>query len=146
LIDVREELKDFVFTFQVIPQNFEVSIENTRPYVKTELNRQRIEGILSTADVADNLAVEVIMKADQEGKPLQVKWTHTADGKQHAFTVEEVIRKEAASKVKLNVNGASLGMSIAGFGSGNSALGDFVMGVKVDQRSDQHVVINSRIR
>ncbi len=131
------------FTFQVIPQNFEVSIENTRPYVKTELNRQKIEGTLSTADVADNDVVEEIIKAEQEGKSLQVNWTHTADGKQHAFTVEEVIRKEAASKVKLDVDGASLGISQAqDLEVEIPALGDFkVMSVKVDQRSNQHVVI-----
>ena len=38
ILEVPEELSEFGFTFQVIPQNFELSIENTKPYVKTELD------------------------------------------------------------------------------------------------------------
>jgi uncharacterized protein YfaS (alpha-2-macroglobulin family) len=143
LLEVPEELSEFEFTFQVIPQNFELTIENTRPYVKTELTRQKIEGMLSTADVADQTAVEKIMKATQEGKPLRVSWIHSADGKQHTFSVEEVTRKDVPGKVSLAVNGSSLGISqTQEMEVEIPALGDFkVMNVKVDQRSSQHVVI-----
>ena len=54
LLSVSKELSDFPFSFQVMPQNFELSIENIKPYIKTELTRQRIEGILNTADFAEN--------------------------------------------------------------------------------------------
>ena len=143
LVEVPQELKTFEYSFQVIPQNFEVSIENIKPYVKTELKRQRVEGTLVTADVADAAAVEKIMEASQEGKALKVTWTHTAEGKQHPFVIEDVTRKETASVVKLSLDGQPLGIS-----QGDSreveipALGDFkVMNVRVDQSSTQHVVI-----
>jgi uncharacterized protein YfaS (alpha-2-macroglobulin family) len=143
LLDVAPELSTFEYTFQVIPQNFEVSIENVKPYVKTELKRQKIEGILFTADFADNEAVEKIMVANQEGKALKINWNHAAEGKQHLFTVEDVERKEKASAVKLAINGKDLGISQAEDRDVEiPALGDFkVMNVKVDQGSSQSVVI-----
>ena len=49
-----------------MPQNFEVSIDNVKPYVKTELTRQRIEGTLSTADFAEDKTVESMVMAQQE--------------------------------------------------------------------------------
>src|SRR5882672_852714 len=41
--DVPSDLKTFRYTFQVIPLNFEISIENVKTYVKTDLKRQKIE-------------------------------------------------------------------------------------------------------
>ncbi|HEY5823679.1 MAG TPA: hypothetical protein VIT44_04910, partial [Cyclobacteriaceae bacterium] len=108
--DLPTDLRTFNYTFQVIPQNFEVSIQNVKPYVKTELTKQRIEGTLNTADFAEEQAVEKMLTAQQEGKGLVVKWSHTAEGKQHIFTVEEVVRKEQASVVNLSINGSSLGI------------------------------------
>jgi uncharacterized protein YfaS (alpha-2-macroglobulin family) len=143
LVDVPKELEAFEYSFQVIPQNFEVAISNVLPYVKTELKRQKIEGVLHTADFADQGEVEKMMTAKQEGKSLQINWTHLAEGKQHAFIVEDVARKDAASMVKLAVDGKSLGISQThDMDVEIPALGDFrVTNFKVDQSSSQHVVI-----
>ncbi len=143
LLEVPKELGVFGYTFQVIPQNFEVAIGNVKPYVKTELTRQKIEGTVYTADFAEAVGVEKMMKAQQEGKSLTVNWNHVADGKQHIFIVEDVVRKDAASAVQLELNGKELGITQ----SENReveipALGDFkVTNVRVEQSSSQHVVI-----
>jgi len=143
LFQVASDLSTFEYTFQVIPQNFEVSVENVKPYVKTQLARQKIEGTLLTADFAENEAVEKMMTADQEGKSLKVTWTHAGEGKQHLFVVEEVSRKESASIVKLSINGQAIGIEQ----SVNKdveilALGDFkVTNVRVEQGSSQHIVL-----
>ena len=108
LFKTSEDLQTFEYTFQVITQNFEVNIDNQRPYVKTELKRQRIEGTLFTADVADVAAVEKVLSAAQEGKGLNITWAHAGDGKQHTFSIEEVSRGEVASKVVLTSNGETL--------------------------------------
>ncbi|HMG92440.1 MAG TPA: MG2 domain-containing protein, partial [Chryseolinea sp.] len=143
LVDVPKELEAFEYSFQVIPQNFEVAISNVLPYVKTELKRQKIEGILHTADFADQSEVEKMMQAKQDGKSLQINWTHLAEGKQHAFIVEDVARKDAASLVKLAVDGKSLGISqTQDMDVDIPALGDFkITNFRVDQSSTQHVVI-----
>src|SRR5258706_305451 len=105
LMQVPKELSTFEYAFQVIPQNFELSIDNVRPYVKTQLARQKIEGTISTADFAESSAVEKLLSAQQESKSLKVSWTHTTEGKQHSFIVEDVERKEKASNVNLSVSG-----------------------------------------
>ena len=65
LLTVARELSEFQFSFQVMPQNFEVAIDNIKPYIKTEFTRQRIEGTLNTADFAEDVAVEKMLLAQQ---------------------------------------------------------------------------------
>lgn len=143
LLEVPGELKTLEYNFQVIPQNFELSLENVKPYVKTDLKRQKVEGIVYTADFAVNEEVEKTLTAQQEGKSLEVTWTHTGEGRQHIFVVENVQRKEIASTVDLAVNGKTIGVSDAKeYHVDIPALGDFkVTNVKVNQGSSQHVVI-----
>ena len=143
LTEVPKELEAFEYSFQVIPQNFEVAIGNIKPYVKTELKRQQIEGTLYTADFADQSAVEKMMQAQQDGKSLQIKWTHVAEGKQHSFIIEEVSRKESASKVNLAIDGKNLGISQSqDLEVEIPALGDFkITNFRVEQSSGQHVII-----
>lgn len=143
LLTVTQELSEFQFSFQVMPQNFEIAIDNVKPYVKTELTRQRIEGTLSTADFAEDGAVEGMVAAQQDGKNLKVSWTHTAEGKQHLFVVEDVSRKDVASVVTLSTDGKSLGLSTSGKKEVKiPALGDFkIVNTKVVQNPNQYVVL-----
>ncbi len=143
LLEVPKDLQTFEYTFQVIPQNFEVTIDNVKPYVKTELKRQRIEGVLATSDFATNEAIESAMTAAQNGKNLKITWTHTGEGKQHPFVVEDVARGDQPGTVALQIDGKSLGISQNDTREVEiPALGDFkVMNVKVEQSSNQHVVI-----
>ncbi len=143
LFPVAKDLSTFEYTFQVIPQNFEVSIENIKPYVKTQLARQKIEGTLFTADFAEGEAVEKMMTALQDSKSLKINWTHAGEGKQHLFVVEDVTRKESASNVKLSISGESLGIQQSTDRDVEiPALGDFkVTNVRVEQGTSQHVVL-----
>ena len=143
LLEVPQALSVFEYALQVIPQNFEVSVENIKPYVKTDLKRQKIEGTLFTADFADHSAVEKMVSAQQEGKALKVNWSHTSEGKQHLFTVEDVSRKEAASVVKLAFSGEHIAVEHNDERDVEiAALGDFkVTSVRVEQGTSQEVVI-----
>jgi alpha-2-macroglobulin len=58
IMDVPKQLQTFEYSFQVIPQNFEITIDNIKPYEKTDLKRQKIEGTLITADVSGGDEVE----------------------------------------------------------------------------------------
>lgn len=143
LMEVPADLKMFEYSVQVIPQNFEVSIDNVKPYVKTDLKRQKIEGMVYTADFAEGEAVEKMIAATQEGNSLKVNWTHTGEGKSHAFVVEEVARKDAASKVTLAFAGAALNVEHQEEREVEiPALGDFkVVNVRVDQGASQQVIV-----
>jgi uncharacterized protein YfaS (alpha-2-macroglobulin family) len=143
LMNTSGKLATFPFNFQVIPQNFELTIGNIKPYVKTELKRQKIEGVLQTADFAENDAVEKMLSAQQDGKSLQVNWAHTGEGKRHVFTVEDVARKDQATAVRLAATGKNLGIEQnEDLNVEIPALGDFrVMNVKVEQSTNQHIVV-----
>jgi len=141
--DLPSDLHTFIYSFQVIPQNFEVSIQNIKPYVKTELTKQMIEGTVNTADFAANDAIEKMLTASQEGNGLTIKWSHTAEGKQHLFTVENVKRKEKASAVKLVVEGSPLGVKHSTDQEVEiPALSDFkVTNVRVEAGTSQVVIL-----
>ncbi len=143
LADVAKDLSTFDFSFQVMPQNFELTVDNIKPYVKTELQRQKIEGILLTADYAENEAIEKTLNAQQDDKALPVHWVHTGEGKHHAFTIEDVVRKDQPSTVNLTVNGSELGIDQTDKKEVEiPALGDFkVMNVKVEHGTNQYVVL-----
>jgi uncharacterized protein YfaS (alpha-2-macroglobulin family) len=143
LITVPEDLERFNFSFQIMPQNFEIQIDNVKPYVKTELTRQRIEGVLNTADFAEESVIEKMLTAQQEGRNLKVTWTHTSEGKQHMFIVEDVTRGEAATRVKISAQGKDLGLDTEDEREVEiPALGDFkIINTKVVQNPNQYVVL-----
>ncbi len=143
LLEVPADLKTFEYSLQVIPQNFEVTIDNVKPYVKTDLKRQKIEGMLYTADFAESESVEKMIAATQDGSTLNVNWTHTGEGKTHSFVVEDVARKDAASKVILAFAGASLNVEHQEEREVEiPALGDFkVVNVRVEQGTSQQVIV-----
>src|SRR5690606_15863298 len=108
--DIPSALETFEYSFQVIPLHYEITVENVKPYTPTDLKRQRIEGILHTSDFAESDAVEKMISAVQDGKGLKVSWSHTSEGRQHMFTVEEVVRSDKASTVDINVDGNPLNL------------------------------------
>lgn len=141
--EMPKGLEAFEYSFQVIPQNYDVIVSNVKPYVSSELSRVKVEGIVATADYADHAQIEKILAARQEGKELKVQWAHGGDGREHTFTIEDVARRDAASEVQVAVNGKSINVDR------NSEvsvpiprLGDFrIVNVRVDQGSNQHIVI-----
>lgn len=143
LTTVPSDLSTFTYSFQVIAQNFEVSIDNLKPYVKTDLKRQKIEGTLFTADVAEGTEVEKVLSATQENKALAITWSHTGDGKQHSFVVEEVTRGEQASKVLVKSSGSALNVEREKEEEVEiPSLSDFkLMNTKVVQSPSQYVVL-----
>ena len=143
LFKVSNDLASFDYTFQIMPQNFELTVDNLKPYVKTELTRQKLEGTLLTADFAKSEEVEKIISAQQEGKSLKISWQHAGEGKQHSFIVEEVARKEAASSITLSVNGKSIGIDRTEEEKVEvPSLSDFkLMNTKVIQNPNQYVAL-----
>ncbi|HRI78459.1 MAG TPA: MG2 domain-containing protein, partial [Cyclobacteriaceae bacterium] len=141
--DVPGDLSTFKYSFQVIPQNFELTVDNIRPYVKTELKRQKIEGALLTADYAESDAVEKSLSAQQGGRLLSIQWSHTGEGKHHGFTIEDVLRNDKPDQVTLTATGTSLGIEQNETREVEiPALGDFkVVNVKVEQGGTQHVIV-----
>jgi uncharacterized protein YfaS (alpha-2-macroglobulin family) len=144
LIDnVPADLTSFHFNFQVIKQNYEVEIQNIKPVVNTDLTKQRIEGVLTTADFAEPAQVEEMVAAIQQGKKLPITWGHSGEGRVHQFSVADVVRGEQPSQVTLQLDGKQIGTDRVETKEVEiPALGDFkVTNIRVEQGSSQHIVV-----
>ena len=107
LMDISDELEVFAFNFSTVNQNFMVYSDGLSTADFSDFKKQKLEGRLVTADLADSLNVEKTLKAYQNGKELDVSWIHV-DGLVHRFVVNGLLRKKKQSSVKLVYNGGAL--------------------------------------
>ena len=141
LQEVPEDLGEFEYQFQVIEQNFDLSVDNIETIENTALKQQRIIGTLITADVAEDDNVEKMLKATQDGKVLPVSWTHSF--KEHNFTIDKVAREEEPGKVVLTFDGEPINVDKEVEEEVEiPALGDFTLvDVKVVHTPTQYLVL-----
>ncbi|MBX9851488.1 MAG: hypothetical protein K2X86_06985 [Cytophagaceae bacterium] len=128
VLTMPDDLQEFNFEFQTIPQTVEVTVEGLRTYDVHNLKLEKLQGILSTADVADNTEVEKVLSATQDNKSLRITWTHDEDRRTHYFQVDSIVRKDKKGKVDLSWDGSF----ILSESKGNTtyevpALGDFIL-------------------
>ncbi len=144
VIEVKERnLEVFPFNFKVIPQNFELKSTGFRYYDKRNFRSARYTGVLTTADRANNEAVEKILSAKQDGKDLKINWNHSDDKVTHEYSIEQVTCSESPGKVALTWDGSPLNVDKKGTQDIEiPALGDFkVMTAAVVNDADQYVSV-----
>lgn len=143
VMNVPDDLSVFTWSFRIMAQYLDLTVENVAPYVQTDLSRVKIEGYVQTADYAEPEEVKKSLRAMQDGKPLSVTWNHAEDGRQHHFVIEDVSRRETANKVIISADGSVLGVRKKFEREVEiPSLTDFrVMEVKVVQGTSQHVLI-----
>ena len=141
IMEVPDELSVFEFSFQTLPQNFEVEIEGLTIYDKKNLQKQKLAGRLTTADIADPGKVEKILTGSQNNQNLAITWEHHPDGKSHGFIVEEIIRSDKAGEVVVKWDGSPLGIDKTGEQIMQvPALGDFkLLSARVVHSPEQYV-------
>ena len=134
----------FEFKFYTMAQHVKVDIEEFRPYNDYRPEKNYISGRVITSDVADLEAVEQLLYAVQHDVKKPVSWDHTADGKQHHFIVDSVMRHNTDSEVFIHYDGSLIGADQKGVETFTiPSLGSFsVIAHKVVQYPEQHVVIS----
>ncbi|MES2619742.1 MAG: MG2 domain-containing protein [Bacteroidota bacterium] len=126
VMKVPEKFKLFEFGFAVMKQSFEVEVEGLRPLDKRQFDRQVLYGNISTADAEDVEKVQDILKAEQQGRKLPVRWVHNEKRTVHAFFVDSIIRGADSSTVTLSWNGKAIDVDSKGERTITvPALGDF---------------------
>jgi uncharacterized protein YfaS (alpha-2-macroglobulin family) len=142
VLDVPAEFKTFDFSFEVIKQTFEVYVDGITTIDKQTLRWQQAKGLLSTSDGAASDMIEKLLTAEQNGKDLNIHWTHE-NNLSHRFVVDSILRTDAPSKVIIKWDGKALGINTNGSTELEiPALGDFkVMDVKVVQEADQYISV-----
>lgn len=107
VMNVSDEFSTFGFAVLTMEQNYDVKIDGLTAYKRTELSKQKLKGVLLTADFAEASAVERMLSAVQDADELDITWDHQ-DSRNHYFTVENIARRQSAGQVVLTSRGAPL--------------------------------------
>lgn len=111
-IDVPSGLKDFNFTVKTLKQDFVVETKDLQSYSK-EL--QYLNTVLKTSDIMDLATAKKIIRAEQEGRQLPVKFTGNPEtGSEFVFVIDSIQRKADSSKISILWNGEEYGINKKG--------------------------------
>lgn len=144
VMDVDEEkFETLRFSFNVMPQNYEVAVKGLVTPDNQELQNVEVEGWITTADVAATENIEKGLRAYQDDRELELVWKHDAKKRKHRFLVKGVKRENQQKSVSLIFNGKALDLQ-ENFKKEVSipALGDFkLMKSKVMQSPQQYLLL-----
>ncbi len=133
--------KTFEFPFIVMKQSFELTIDGLQASSRVSLKELQLTGKLTTADVESSPSVIKLLKAEQAGKGLNIRWTHDLKRRKHSFVIGGISRGDTSSDVILSWDGTPIGMEKRGSRAiPVPPIGPFkVLGVRV-VHGDQHYV------
>ncbi len=109
LIDVPAGLETFKFQVSTIRQGIDARVSDLRSLSPTDLTWQRLVVAVHTSDDATGQDLETCFNATQQGRKLALTWEHEPNGLHHRFTVDSVLRAEAATTVQIGWNGDRIG-------------------------------------
>lgn len=99
----------FEFPFRTRDQHLVVDLDGMRPADVQNLGKQTLKGTIYSSDVAETTAIEKTITAYQNGRQLEIDWSHGTDRLTHGFVVKAVNRaKEIDGQVMLNYNGKAV--------------------------------------
>nr|WP_321454090.1 MG2 domain-containing protein [uncultured Carboxylicivirga sp.] len=139
----EDEQDAFEFSFATIKQNYRFVSTGIEPVSADKLEENTYKGKITLADNADNNEIEKMLHASQDGKELDIEWTHITSEKSHQFVVSKVMRKKQAGLLVLQLDGTSIGVDKTSKEEIDiPSLNDFkVVSTKVMMTPEQHIVV-----
>ena len=113
LLGLPDDLDDYWFAFEVIAQDFELTVDGLDARAP-DAGELTVTGTIVTADAAESEAVERVLQAHQDGDELEIEWGHGDAGLQHRFTIAGVTRGARNRTVRIRWNGSHIGVSARG--------------------------------
>lgn len=143
LVETPKENREFRFVFQVMPQNYEIKIEDMGFYDVHTLNKVKLQGIVQTADQANSQAIEKMVSAKQNGQELKITWDH-GGANTHRFVIEDVTRGDGAGEVDVAWSGTHIGVEKTGsINYEIPSLNDFkVMSAKIRHGEENYIAVH----
>jgi hypothetical protein len=108
ILDLPKAFARFEFRFSVVRPNMEVSLDGLFAEDRERPQDQTLRGRIVTADLEEKTLVEKVLEAEQEGKSLPIEWSHSQEGLNHYFAIQNVVRRDEASVVNLSWDGAPI--------------------------------------
>ena len=108
LFDVEDDLEQFRFDFEVIPQNFDVFFSGIETHTD-DPSKVNIKGTIDFADFVSLEDVKKVVKATLGANELVFSWESGGDTyRQHRFKIEGQPRKDVVQNIVLSWDGAPL--------------------------------------
>lgn len=112
ITDVPKELKDFNFRVKTLEQDFMVTTLDLQSYSK---DFQYLNGVLKTSDFMDALTAKKLVRAEQEGRQLPIRFDmKKGEATEFFFVIDSIERKIDDSKIQIHWNGEAIGIEKAG--------------------------------
>ena len=90
LLEVKNELKEFAFLFQVVKQSVQVEVNTIKSYGSSDFSYYKLSGVVSTADYVDAGKLEKILSSQYNSKKTNIKWVHNEKGTLHKFYLDSI--------------------------------------------------------
>jgi alpha-2-macroglobulin len=103
-VEVPAKLADFNFTIKTLKQDFTVETLDLQSYTK---DTQYINAVLKSSDVLDAAIAKKLVKAEQDGKQLPIRFESTTAGVEHRFIIDSIRRRDSDSMVMVTWDGSN---------------------------------------
>ena len=107
LLNVPADTQPIEFSFKTAPMELDIQIQGLDP-VADQANQMQLEGKIFTADYVEAAAIEKILQASAQQKPLSIGWEHNDNGTEHRFVVVNIPRETFGTDLHLSWDGKSL--------------------------------------
>ncbi|MBS1651707.1 MAG: hypothetical protein JSU07_06820 [Bacteroidetes bacterium] len=111
LIEVKKELADLEFGFEVVKQSLVLNCGELKSYNSNDFEYYSLSGELSTADFIEPDKIEKTMFADLNNSSVKIKWIHNDKNTMHKFILDSIKRPqttEASLTIKCLVENLNL--------------------------------------
>ncbi|MCC7245023.1 MAG: hypothetical protein IT269_05065 [Saprospiraceae bacterium] len=141
--EVPSIAEDFDFNFRVRELNYDVVQTGIRQDPDNPGANQAL-GTIKVNEPCTAAHVEKMLKADQNGRELDIRWSHSDDGLRHEWTIVGVERTPAPKMVNLRFDGDAIGVDKSIDRQQTVApAGDFVLlNAQPIQLEEQYLLLN----
>ena len=140
---IDPSLKIFEFGFKTLKQNYDLTIRGIKNIPGQKMNRVALEGQIQTADVAPPEQVRKMIRAEQDGRALEIEWQADIPNSLYMFTVKDINRREGPSFIRLAIDGTPIGVDEREFKDiAVPALDDFsVLSTRVISNGENYISV-----
>lgn len=110
LINVKNELKEFNFQFEIIQQALQLETGSLRSYHASDFAYYSLTGTLTSADYAEAGVAEKCLAANIKNTKQIIRWQHLNSGTSHVFTIDSIKRGDEATELSVIGHGDPLGV------------------------------------
>jgi uncharacterized protein YfaS (alpha-2-macroglobulin family) len=140
VLDVPSKFSNFIFNVQIVKPSIQVNDFGLHSNSK---DKMILTGEINTADVESSQQIEKIITAKLGAEDLAIKWQHNESNKTHAYTIENITRKNVAQSMELSWDASVINASQKDAKKIDvPAIGDFkVLNIRAVQEEEEFTLV-----